>query len=331
VVQGRDLPLSEFLNLVEAREITPEDLQGAVQQTEDSDKKMPPCIEAMEKMGCHEGGRSNTLFHVGVYLKRRYPDDWAEHLHDWNKDHCEPPMKFNEVQVIVGSVDRKQYQYKCNDEPMKSLCEKSLCLRREFGIGNAGDEAYADLPITSLVRLLTEPVTWIVGIEGSRIKLTTQQLMSFNQFQARVAEEIVEMQPGRSPKQWSTEIAELMTNCTDEQVPAPVTEKGQIENTYYDWTAANVPVMDQKDYVSRGLPYYDAQNDCILFKGMSFITYLANQLPNKVDTATAWATIKALGGKEIMEKVYGKEIKLWSVPCNGEKWFETPDLAKERF
>ena len=331
VVQGRDLSLADFLALVHAREITPQDLEGAVEQADQGDKKMPPCIEIMERMGCHEGGRSNTLFHVGVYLKRRYPDDWAEHLHEWNKDHCEPPMKFNEVQVIIGSVDRKTYQYKCNDEPMKSLCDKSLCLRREFGIGNAGDEAYADLPITSLVRLLTEPVTWIVGIEGARIKCTTQQLSSFAQFQMRVMEEIVEMLPGRSPKQWSSEIAALMKDCTDEQVPAPITERGQIENTYYDWCAMNVPVMDQKDYVSRGLPYYDRDTDAILFKGMSFITHLTNQLPNRVDVAVAWDTIKALGGKEINSKVYGKEIKLWSVPCNGEKWFDTPDLAKERF
>ncbi len=331
VVQGRDLTLADFLNLVAAREITPEDLEGSVEQTDQSTKKMPPCIEIFEKIGVMEGGRSNTLFHVGVYLKRRYPDDWGEHLLEWNKEHCEPPMAFKDIQQTLASVDRKNYQYKCNEAPMSENCDKKTCLRREYGIGNAGDEAYTDLPIVGLTRLLTEPVTWIVEINGAKIKLTSQQLASFPQFQMRVMEEIVEMLPSRSPKQWQQEIAALTKHCVDEQVPAPVTERGQIENIFVDWTAANIPVMDKKDYVARGLPYYDPTEDTILFKGMSFVTYLSNQLPNRVDAALAWDTIKSMGGVQIKSTIYGKQIELWSVPCKGEKWFETPDLAKERF
>ncbi len=331
VHKKRDLKLDDFMKLVHAREISVSDLEGSVEQTEDSGKKMPPCIEALEKMGVHEGGRSNTLFHVGTYLRRRYPDDWAEHLTAWNNDFCEPPMGMRDLSSTIASVDRKDYQYKCNDQPMAGLCDKAMCLRREFGIGNAGDEAYTDHPITGLTRLLTEPVTWIVEISGVRIRLSTIQLNSFNLFQMRVMEELVIMLPTRSGKQWQDEIAALSQHCVDEQVPSPITESGQIENIFYDWTAMNVPVVDQFEHVSRGVPYYDRADDAIYFKGMSFITFLSGQLPGKLHEEAAWAKMKEMGATTTRKKVYGKMLDLWKFPCNGEQWFETPDLVKERF
>ncbi|MEE8606734.1 MAG: primase C-terminal domain-containing protein [Nitrospiraceae bacterium] len=333
VHKKRDLKLAEFEQLVAAREVTPADLQGNAEQTEETDtKKMPPCIEVMEKIGLFEGGRDNALFHVGIYLARRYPEDWANELTEWNERHCEPPLDMSDVARIINSIGRNStYNYKCSEAPMSENCDRTTCLRREYGIGNAGDEAYTDHPITGLTRLMTEPVSWLVEVSGTRVACSTEQLTSFTKFMMRVMEELRTVIPERTAKQWSQEIAALMQSAEDEQVPAPITESGQVEDAFYSWTARNVPVANQFEEVANGAPYYDAEKDAIFFQGLPFMTHLKGTLTVKMDEKTAWAKLSQMGATETKRKVYGKMMTLWHFPCNGEKWFETPEIVQDRF
>ena len=39
------------------------------------------------------------------------------------------------MQIVVTQHDKKEWGYKCKDEPMCSLCDKKLCKTRKFGIG----------------------------------------------------------------------------------------------------------------------------------------------------------------------------------------------------
>ena len=44
----------------------------------------PPCLQDLLSQGAlAEGGRNNGLFNIGVYLRKRYPEDWQEKELSW--------------------------------------------------------------------------------------------------------------------------------------------------------------------------------------------------------------------------------------------------------
>ncbi len=47
----------------------------------------------------------------------------------------DPPLGYREVAAVAKSVGKREYAYKCKDSPIEPLCEREVCLTREFGIG----------------------------------------------------------------------------------------------------------------------------------------------------------------------------------------------------
>ena len=78
---------------------------------------------------------NNALFHYGVYAKNKWPDNWKSKVVVFNETAMEKPLSDSEVDIITKQHDKKEWGYKCKDEPMCSLCDKSLCRTRKFGIG----------------------------------------------------------------------------------------------------------------------------------------------------------------------------------------------------
>jgi hypothetical protein len=56
----------------------------------------------------------------------------------FNVENMDPPLKNGEVQNVIKSVDKKDYGYGCDKPPLCNVCDRQLCLKREFGIGGGG-------------------------------------------------------------------------------------------------------------------------------------------------------------------------------------------------
>ena len=114
----------------------------------------PPCLQQLLSQGpLGEGGRNNGLFNIGVYLRKRFPDEWQEKLEEYNDEHLDPPLKPREFTAVLNSLDKKTYNYKCKDSPINSVCNKTKCLTCEFGINDEGT-----MPIiNSITKILNNP------------------------------------------------------------------------------------------------------------------------------------------------------------------------------
>ena len=76
----------------------------------------PPCLQQLLSQGAlGEGGRNNGLFNIGVYLRKRFPEEWQEKLEEYNDEYLEPPLKPREFTTVLSSLDKKSYNYKCQD------------------------------------------------------------------------------------------------------------------------------------------------------------------------------------------------------------------------
>ncbi len=186
---GAEMTIGEFLSMAEKRRVTTEQLAVLAQPKSNviplKGKKKgagntngarpaspygdgPPCLQHLASTGFPEGGRNNALFHIGVYLKKAHPADWHKHI--------EPA---DEVDAVIKSLEKKDYEYKCKDQPMVAHCNSVVCRGRKHGVGVGG--SYPE--ITGLSKLMTEPPVWFVDIPGGhRIPMTTDDLQNYRRF-----------------------------------------------------------------------------------------------------------------------------------------------------
>ena len=127
----------------------------------------PPCIETLATNKIGEGGRNNALFHYGVYAKQKWPSNWKSKVVMFNATAVDQPLSDSEVQIITSQHDKKEWGYKCKDEPMCSVCDKTLCRTRKFGIGeDIMFPALTDLQVIDL-----EDPYYYLNVDGERLYL----------------------------------------------------------------------------------------------------------------------------------------------------------------
>ena len=123
---GGGATLEDFFNLVERYK--QQDISTIeVKRPETPYSDGPPCVELMVQNKVTEGGRNNALFHYGVYAKSKWPENWKTKLMLFNDSAMAKPLSDIEVNIIIKQHEKKDWGYKCNDQPMCSLCDKKLC------------------------------------------------------------------------------------------------------------------------------------------------------------------------------------------------------------
>jgi len=96
----------------------------------------PPCLVKIEQLGGFpDGTRNDGMFNVGVYLRQRFLDGWADKMGEYNGQLCDPPLAASELSALMKSIGKKDYFYKCEQPPIKQHCNKSACLRCKYGVG----------------------------------------------------------------------------------------------------------------------------------------------------------------------------------------------------
>ena len=170
----------------------------------------PPCLQHIMTMGFPEGSRNSSLFNVGVYYRKKNPDDWQEDLMKFNYENLDEPLPSSEVNGLIKSVSRKDYAYTCKQAPICNYCEKSKCMRREYGIGGIG--GCLTIEVDAITKYETEnksSVRWYVEMQGERIEVTTQQLLDQRQLQKMCVEKLNKCPSLMPGLKWEKRINEL--------------------------------------------------------------------------------------------------------------------------
>jgi hypothetical protein len=125
-VGGGEMTAEEFVRKAEATRVNLSDLEVVRQGRVNGHKHEPatpladgpPCLEHLVQAGFPEGTRNKGLFALGVYCKKRWPDDWQAKLEEFNQSTMRPPLTSDEVQTTVRSLEKKDYSYTCKDVPL---------------------------------------------------------------------------------------------------------------------------------------------------------------------------------------------------------------------
>ena len=223
---GEAATLKEFYNIYD--QIKQHDLNFVkIERPKSEYDDAPPCIELMALNKIPEGGRNNSMFHYGVYAKKKWPSEWKSRLTMFNINASTSPLSESEIDIIKRQHDKKDWGYKCNDTPMCNLCDKKLCKSRKYGIG---EEITFPL-LSDLQKIKLEKPYYYLNVDGERLFLeNVKYLKQQSLFQEAVMEQLDFMPPTVKPKDWANIINPLMRNHEPVEPPEGITTQDQLRN-----------------------------------------------------------------------------------------------------
>lgn len=188
---GVALELEQFLDLAEATRITRPQLEH-IQITPISDDnkdplfEAPPCLVTIfQQGGFAEGTRNDGMLAVGVYLKKRYEDNWEQYFQQYNVLFCKPPLGSDELGELASSLRKKDYFYRCKLPPIHSVCQQRACVKRLYGVGGGDGEQPLQVEALAVNGLTqysypgeTEESLWALEMCNTRLMVTTETLLN---------------------------------------------------------------------------------------------------------------------------------------------------------
>ncbi len=260
---GKAATIDAFFKLYERNKLTPQELEKLTITRKESElSDGPPCMEIMAAEGISEGGRDNALFHYTVYAKKKWPSEWKSKVSLFNATKMNPSMSDMEVERIKNQHDKKEWGYKCKDEPMCSFCDKDLCRTRKYGIGGM-----ALFPVLSdLQKIELDEPYYYVNVDGERVKLdNVETLIEQRLFQRAVTKQIDKRPPNIKKEEFGAYTDLLLAGV--EKVPAPAgsSQIDQLQDHLEEFCTNRSSSTTTKDDIGRGNVYTSAGKHYFIF------------------------------------------------------------------
>lgn len=324
---GMEMMLKEFLDYAEKRKVEPDKLSVLRVKKPRKEKAPfhdgPPCLQHLAESGFPEGGRNNALFHMGVYFKRSNESDWQKLLEEANHKHMKPPLSTDEVKSVIRSLERKDYEYKCKDQPMASHCDSMACRTRKFGVGAGG--AYPE--IRGLRKLNTEPAVWFVDVEETSIMMSTEDLQNYVRFHRLCMEHAHRCYRMVSQPLWLMLVSDAMEHMTVIQAPPDIGVGGHFFELLEAYLT-NSRRGETKDDLLSNRPWEDEDKNRHYFVLSDLIKFLDREGMKIAKRVDVTERIRKLGGDADFFNIKGKGKSVWYVPSEKIKTMPQLDIPK---
>lgn len=309
---GKPLTANEFLeralldkvgpNRLRALKLSPVSVRDDV-EIQDG----PPCLQQLTRIGFPPGSRNTGLFCLGIYYKKSHPDDWPKRIEVANQKWMNPGTA-EEVAAIIRSLRRKDYAYKCNEQPISSHCDRETCETRKWGVGT-GEE---DLPsLTDLTKVMSRPPMYFLNVNGQRVgAMTSEDLLSQTRFQKAVFEETGIVVPTVKGTRWKVLLQELSDNVVEVQVPDDSSAEGQLVDHLIQFVQGTRCVED-RDLLSAGRVWQDGSS--YYFRMRDFCEHLIKTRFNDFRPHQIAGVFHRLGIKKKGVKVRGLFVNCWVI------------------
>lgn len=348
---GGDIGLPEFVRIAEKKRQTPEQMdelqvRSMIPKTT-ADKKQrrskkgddkgpqaadddtvafgdgPPCLVHLTKDGgVKQGGQNNTLFHMAIYFKKKYPDDWVKHLQEASQVHMQPPYPASQLDGIIKSNSKRDYQYKCKDEPMRSHCDSILCRKKRFGVTGTGGMVIPQ--ITSIKKLDSQPPVWFVDIEGAKIECQTEDLQRWDRMQRLLIEKLNNPFGVIPQPVWLQIIQEAMSNSVEIiRVSQDAGVEGEFTELLGIYLTNRQRGLREEDLLL-GRPWENEDEGRHYFQLIRLARFLKREGMDGMKRPQIAARLHELKGGHLVKTIKGKAVALHWVPS---KLFEsTPSV-----
>lgn len=337
LINGESVDPATFIEAAHARRLSLEDMRGFTLVDEADGEKVlpdgPPCLQILCRNGIGSGGRNNALYNIGVYLKMAYPDDWKSRLEDYNRQFVNPPLDAGEVVALLKSLDKKQYHYTCDREPLASHCDRRACVKRKHGVRGGEGDKDPELPmIGGLTKLETQPPVWFLDVEGRRMgPMATEDLQMQFKFQRVCMEQINKMPPQIKPQKWNELINTLLATAQIVEMPDDSSDSGQAWFHLEKFCLGRAQCEEFEELQLADKPFTDDVNGLTYFKLTDFIAYLERRRFKNTTPQKLAALLRERGAQHERKKINGKPVMLWVLPKfeQAAAHLSTPDFSQD--
>lgn len=325
---GNKLNLEDFYKVYDQKVISEKELiQDAIIRSNTDDdndllKEAPPCLVTLLKDGISEGGRNEMMYNVGVYLKKRYPNEWQGKIYVYNEKFMKPPLTPSEMKGLEGSLNKKDYRYKCKQSPIVDFCESKICSSREFGVGDD-----APVPEIKEIKLFgSYPPIYIVYIDGKPVEVDELTLHDPEKFSVACMSQLGQplLPIGKLP--WRKLLRKLMGPNMEKIEDVPQSSR------------LDVQLKDLlNDFIHRapGKKFEDVRKECAYSSdGMTYFTYIG--FWKFLQKTKSWGIqkhktqkllIDIFGAKEDVTKLDKKSIRVFRMKTPE---FDRPEAREEQ-
>ena len=313
-----------FLDKKVIRELSASEVIRYIKPIEISD--IPPCIESLNKIGVKEGSRNNFIFNIGVLLKKQEVSNWQEEVRKFNYKEFEKAISKDVLEDTIKSLEKKIYNYTCDQQPINEYCQRELCLTKKFGVGT---QSYDIVEFGQLKKILTDPARYYLLVNTEEIELSIEELMSYKRIRLKIVEALNIVPP--QIKDWEFKLQKLLKNVIEEEAPPDASKGGVITNEVFNFLEL---YSDNKQDLLRNKPWYNQQDKNIYFQSKDVRTFVkASGL--QVSEGDIWRVLRQYKCGHKVYNVQGKPINAWMFPLTKlpkqTESFEEKELPEEEF
>lgn len=315
---GRNVSFEEFVKLCEAVCVRDNEIDFTKETAiaENNNKMLvinpeyydaPPCIIQLMVNKIQSGERSNALFSIGVYLNKKFPDDWEERLSSLNQILCVNPLDEDALDnTIIKTLRKKDYFYKCNDLPLKLFCNKSACKKCKYGISCVKDNASI---ISNLSCIKSTPsvlagssnsICWFITINDKfQIKLTTEQLNNVTKLKHCIQEQ-AGINISLKKEEWEARLNELFIDLKSIEVGDSYSAKERFLSIFKDYLLRKRSTIAESILKGKVFEYEEKGEKKLGFKFDKFYEYYRERVnaSDVFDTITIYAIFSSIGVRE---------------------------------
>jgi len=322
---GSSASLDDFFHLYDTYCTSKKDLEEFKVERKDIPELNdgPPCLATLMSQGIPEGGRDNTLYQYAVYAKKKWPNEWQTKIDQFNHDYMDPPLDFRQVQKTILQHDKKDYQYKCKDQPMCAVCSQAVCRRKKYGVGEFFESRFSDL-----IKYESDDSIWYLNVDGQHIRLSNDEFYDQHRFRKACINQLTHLPRLMRARDWESMQQSLIENVNVVKMPKEIRKEGRFESLleqFLDDQGAALVIEE----INMGKAFF--KKGKAFFKMESLQTFLDKKRFKDFSTTQMTAAIRQMNGGDARLPVDGKTTFMWWVPYKRkeEKSFAVPNLEEK--
>lgn len=317
IKNGIRLSLEEFLDFAESRRVPIENLETPYYEEpkngDDLFYEGPPCLVTIQQQGGFaDGTKSDGLMAVGVYLRKRFPDDWQDKFDTYAAAMLPVAVPQGDLNAIKNSIASKSYAYRCKLSPINSVCQRRLCLSRQFGVGDSGGAAGQQfLSVTCYEYKAPDLPMWAFEVGGKRIMVDNDTFYNRDALNRAVMARKLPPPLQMPQSRWIKMLGDLVRTCDSIEMPEDAGPSGQIWERITAFLEHGVNAMAKEEILTGKILRL---NGYAYFRSADLFDYMKQHNVKIKSEQMIWQMLREHGAESNLAKVGNKSIKIWQIP-----------------
>jgi hypothetical protein len=168
-------------------------------------------------------------------------------------------------------------------------------------------------------------------VDGNRVELSTDGLISQTRFQRDCVSQINKLPATVNQRAWQTRIQMLLDNLTIVEVPPDATLKGEFEDILHSFCSERAKGVEREDVLQGVAVWLESR---VFFQVKDIKKHLSVNDFNHYSSSRITLRLQNLQADKMFWRVKGKGIHVWSLPQDyfqgDEEMLDLPELPQER-